>query len=142
MALTIRPAGPQDFDLIAVLRSELWPDGTVAEHRVELDDSDETMFLAEDGEAAGFAAVSIRTDYVNGCDTSPVAFVEGLYVREPFRRQGVARALVAAIEVWAREQGLTELGSDALIENLTSHQMHAALDFEETERVVYFRKAL
>lgn len=142
MALTVRPAGPGDFDLIAVFRSELWPDGTVAEHRAELDESEEAMFLVEDGAPVGFAAVSIRTDYVNGCDTSPVAFVEGAYVREPYRRKGAARALLVAVEAWARAQGLTELGSDALLDNLASHQMHEALGFEETERVVYFRKAL
>jgi aminoglycoside 6'-N-acetyltransferase I len=90
----------------------------------------------------GFAEAAIRRDYVNGCETSPVAFVEGIHVVPEHRRQGVAGALIAAVEQWARDQGLRELASDALIENSQSHAMHRALGFSETERVVYFRKAL
>ena len=52
------------------------------------------------------------------------------------------RALVAAVELWTREQGCTELASDALLDNEASHRAHAACGFEETERVVYFRKHL
>ena len=37
-------------------------------------------------------------DYVNGCTTSPVGFLEGLYVAAAARRQGVARALCDAAE--------------------------------------------
>jgi aminoglycoside 6'-N-acetyltransferase I len=37
---------------------------------------------------------------------------------------------------------LRELASDALLDNNGSHAMHEALGFTETERVVYFRKAL
>jgi aminoglycoside 6'-N-acetyltransferase I len=46
------------------------------------------------------------------------------------------------VEAWARALGFTELGSDALIDNLASHAFHAALGFEERERVVAFRKRL
>ncbi len=73
---------------------------------------------------------------------SPVAFVEGIYVVEAARGQGVARALVGAVEAWAGARGLSELASDALLDNTDSHAMHQALGFAETERVVYFRKAL
>ena len=99
--------------------------------------------MAKDGAAlTGFAEASVRRDYVNGCATSPVAFVEGLYVVPQQRRLGVARALVAAIEDWALARGLSELASDALLESRPSHAMHEALGLRETERVVYFRKAL
>jgi len=94
------------------------------------------------GGVVGFAEASIRRDYVNGCETSPVAFVEGLYVTPHHRHGGVARALVAAVERWAKAQGLRELASDAMLDNEQSHAMHRALGFSETERVVYFRKAL
>jgi len=133
----------------ATLRAELWSDGTHEEHRefaaVAIEDSTRlAAFLArdDDGNALGFAEVSLRFDYVNGCSTSPVGFLEGLYVREPARRGGIARGLVAAIEHWARERGCTELASDALLENETAHRAHRAIGFAETERVVFFRKAL
>ena len=54
----------------------------------------------------------------------------------------VARALIAGVTKWAKDQGVTELASDALLDNEASHAMHKALGFCETERVVYFRKGL
>ena len=50
--------------------------------------------------------------------------------------------LSAAVEAWTREHECTELGADALIDNAASHAAHAACGFEETERVVYCRRAL
>src|SRR5205814_1792245 len=94
------------------------------------------------GTAVGLVEVAIRTDYVNGTESSPVAFLEGIYVVPEARRSGVARQLVAEAERWARSVGCTELASDAQLENTESHTMHAALGFVETERVVYFKKAL
>jgi aminoglycoside 6'-N-acetyltransferase I len=79
---------------------------------------------------------------VNGCDTSPVAFLEGIYVRPNWRRRGIARRLCEAVEDWAGAMGCLELASDALLENNASHQMHTELGFEETERVVFYRKPL
>lgn len=84
----------------------------------------------------------MRHDYVNGTSSSAVAFLEGIYVHPSWRRHGVARALVAAVMNWGRSQGCGELASDALLENTSSHLMHEALGFEETERVVYFRMSL
>jgi len=54
----------------------------------------------------------------------------------------VARALLGVVTDWARAHGCIELASDALLENTASHAMHAALGFEETERVVFFCKPL
>lgn len=94
------------------------------------------------GEPQGLVEVALRSDYVNGTDSSPVGFLEGLYVDPHFRRQGIARQLVRAAEQWAQEQGCSEMASDAMLENTASHAMHASLGFEETERVVYFRKPI
>ncbi|MDP9762202.1 aminoglycoside 6'-N-acetyltransferase I [Agrobacterium sp. SORGH_AS 745] len=130
----------------SLLRHRLWPDASLAEHRAELQNlsDNDAGFIAYDlvGMAIGFADVSLRRDYVNGCDTSPVAFLEGVYVEEKFRGQGVAAALIAEVTRWAISKGVSELASDADIANVDSHRMHAALGFEETERVVYFRKLL
>jgi len=97
---------------------------------------------APDGFAVGFVEASQRVDYVNGTSTSPVAFLEGLYVEPTARRKGLARALVAEVERWAAAQGCSELASDSPIESVMAHATHKALEFEETERVVYFRRAV
>jgi aminoglycoside 6'-N-acetyltransferase I len=91
--------------------------------------------------AVAFAEVSLRP-YVNGCKSSPVAFLEGLYVDPAWRLQGVARELVRAAEAWGRRAGCAEFASDIHLENHISHATHLALGFAETERVIYFRKAL
>ncbi len=139
---------PSDVDWLE-MRGELWPRLDAGQHQAELESfvGDPSRFVAflalsPDGRGIGFAEVSLRSDYVNGCETTPVTFLEGIYVRHEFRRQGVARLLCEAAERWGQSKGCTELGSDALIDNSVSHEMHRHLGFRETERVVYFRKNL
>ena len=95
----------------------------------------------ENGTPVGFMELGTRP-YAEGCLTSPVAYVEGLFVMPERRLQGVARLLIAEAETWARAQGLTELASDALIDNEGSIAMHKALGFAEVERIVCLRKSL
>ena len=89
----------------------------------------------------GFAELSRRT-YAEGCETSPVAFLEGWYVAPDRRRQGIGRALVVAAEGWARELGCREFASDALADNTVSRDSHQALGFEEVAIIRCFRKEL
>jgi aminoglycoside 6'-N-acetyltransferase I len=131
------------------MRQALWPEMTEEENLSETeamltDDSRFFVRIAVDTEGgpAGFAEASLRRDYVNGCVTSPVVFLEGIYVEPRARRQGVADALVDAVGAWGRKLGCKEMASDALLENNDSHAMHRGLGFEETERVVCFRKNL
>jgi len=101
------------------------------------------QFVAYEGSrAVGLAEAALRRDYVNGAESSPVAFLEGLYVTPAERGKGIARSLVQEVMRWARERGCTELASDALLDNTASHAVHRALGFEETERVVFFRRRL
>ena len=140
------PRGSTDSVWLA-LRSALWPEVPEAEHLSGMADAIARchyvrLALASGASGLGFVEASKRVDYVNGTSSSPVAFVEGLYVVPDARRQGVARALVESVVNWALDEGCTELASDALIDNGTAHAAHRALGFEETERVVYFRRAL
>jgi len=131
------------------LRRELWPDTTVEEHREEM-----RSFLAEPQryvqyivrsqgqQALGFAEASLRYDYVAGTRSSPVCFLEGLYVVPDARRQGIARLLVHAVVAWGAQRGCTELASDTEIENTLSQWVHRRLGFRETERIVCFNMPL
>lgn len=145
----VRMASEEDIEAWAALRHQLWPELDVEGHRAEIlealmepDRLVAFFCLDSAGRSVGLAEASIRSDYVNGCETSPVAFLEGIIVDPAVRRQGAAALLVTAVGDWARGQGLTELASDAELHNTVSHAMHAALGFEETERVVYFRRPL
>ncbi|MBV8636773.1 MAG: GNAT family N-acetyltransferase [Candidatus Eremiobacteraeota bacterium] len=144
--MTIERVDASSLHAWHAMRPLLWP-------REPLDDLEEAAkmlerphlltIVARDGNRiAGFAEASIRRDYVNGCETSPVVFLEGIYVLPGHRKRGIARALSDAVAAWGRKAGCTEFASDALVENTDSHAMHCALGFEETERVVYFRKLL
>jgi aminoglycoside 6'-N-acetyltransferase I len=145
--LTVRRAQTTDRVEHARMRAALWPDEDPQELASELDaflaDPTQVAFVAERGEGGlcGFTEASVRR-YANSNDESPCAFLEGWWVDADVRRTGIGRALVAAVEDWARAQGFTELGSDALLDNTLSHQAHHALGFEERERVIYFRKWL
>ena len=131
------------------LRLALWTDATADEHRgymaIALAQPErflQLMMYDENRQPVGFIEGSIRGDYVNGTESSPVGFVEGVFVVPAWRRRGVARQLYAAIADWARARGCRELASDALIDNEASQRAHRALGFRETERVVYFTKEL
>ncbi|MFM9327516.1 aminoglycoside 6'-N-acetyltransferase [Paenibacillus mesotrionivorans] len=101
----------------------------------------ETGFLCmQDGQAVGFMNISVRQDYVNGTDSSPVAFLEAIYVLPEWRRRGVARQLIARAEQFARDKGLAQLASDCLQDNTLSQAFHHNSGFRETERVIYFVK--
>lgn len=147
----IRPPAARDVAAWAAMRGRLWPDADAAELVAEAqvflagDGSSllDAVFLAEDDAArpVGFIELHIRA-FVDGCDSMPVPHVEGWYVEPSARRAGTGRELMRAAETWARARGFTELGSDALVENETSHRAHAGCGFAETERLVMFRKPL
>jgi aminoglycoside 6'-N-acetyltransferase I len=128
------------------MRAQSWPHTSAQEHAREaetllIDPAKYGVALAmQAGQAQGFIELSVRTDYVNGCDASPVAFIEALWTDPAARGHGVARALVDYALEWARARKLTELASDTPLDNTQSQHAHQALGFEETERVVYYRQ--
>ena len=147
--LTVRSATPADAADWLRLRQALWPDDADS-HAREIGayfsggvrDPLEVLLAVDDaGAAIGLAELSIRNHAEDG-ETDHVGYLEGWYVEPAARRRGVGRALVAAAEAWARAQGCTEFGSDALIDNEVSAAAHLALGFEETAQIRCFRKTL
>lgn len=132
------------------LRERLWPEepkeDLASGVEVILDDPRRNaVFVARlhesGGELVGFVEAALR-DWAEGCRTRPVGCIEGWYVAPEHRRRGLGRRLIEAAEQWARSRGCTEMGSDAEIANTLSHRAHAALGYEEVERVVSFAKRL
>jgi aminoglycoside 6'-N-acetyltransferase I len=129
------------------MRNALWP-GSLADHDVETQRyfaraaKPPLTFIAElDGRAVGFLELELRS-YAPGCESRPVPFIEGWYVDPEHQRRGIGRALVKAAEAWALANGYAEIASDIELENATSHAAHLALGFEETDRIISFRRAL
>ncbi len=148
--MSIRIANASDIHGWLDLRAQLWADTSRAVHRDEaramLAKSPDTciafLHVAGGSEIRAFAEAALRFDHVNGCETSPVAFLEGIFVTPDDRGGGIGKQLLNSVHAWARERGCTELASDAHVDNVASHAFHVSLGFEETERVVYFRKVI
>jgi aminoglycoside 6'-N-acetyltransferase I len=154
---TIRPAQAADRGRWLELRTRLWPDHSrrdlerqVDEHlrggakrRSQWPTLPFTVFLATSprGRVIGFLEVDLRP-YADGCESSPVGYLEGWYVVPSYRRRGIGRALVRAAETWARRLGCHEMASDALLNNGLSHRAHRAVGYVEVERQVLFHRTL
>jgi aminoglycoside 6'-N-acetyltransferase I len=145
--MVIRPAGVDDVAAWSHLRAALWPSASAEEHLAEVQDllegRHEETFLAElDGQTVGLAEVSLRHEYVSGCETSPVGFLEGLFVEPAYRGRGIARSLVIAAEAWARSHGCSEFASDADEHNEAGQAFHRATGFAEADRLVCYVKRI
>jgi len=149
----IREARASDCRRLAELRAALWPDASAEEHEQEvatlLDGAvpfplPSIQFVAEaaGGQLIGFLEVGLRS-HADGCDPAhPVGFIEGWYVEDSWRRQGIGGLLVAAAEDWARSQGCIEMASDTWIDHELSQRAHTALGYQEVDRCVHYRKPL
>jgi aminoglycoside 6'-N-acetyltransferase I len=148
-ALLIRPAEPADASVWQRMRESLWPDGC-GDHARDIatyfsgprtNPLEVLLACLGSGAPIGFVELSIRP-YAEGCTTDRVAFVEGWFVEPGHRGRGAGAALMAAAEEWGRAGKCSELASDTQLANEASIAAHNALGFEETERLVCFRKSL
>ena len=143
----IRKAEKKDLEALTLLVRKLWPGHSEAEIAEEmaalLQKEDAAVFLLCCGEeTAGFAQCGLRRDYVEGTSSSPVGYLEGIYVDEPARGRGAARQLLHACENWARDRGCREFASDCELDNETSRLFHLAAGFEEANRIICFTRKL
>ncbi|HEY6466549.1 MAG TPA: GNAT family N-acetyltransferase [Candidatus Acidoferrales bacterium] len=153
MAETIRRAQLADKAELAKLRALLWPEINPTDNLAEIghfftastsNALPTTVFVSQhdSGELTGFIEVGLRS-HADGCDTArPVGFIEGWFVCESSRNQGIGKQLMRSAEDWARAHGCAEMASDALIDNLRSQRAHEAAGFEIVDRCVHFRKRL
>jgi aminoglycoside 6'-N-acetyltransferase I len=146
----IRLAQPSDCTQLARLREALWPDSSIEEHILELSQGKASLTVpainlvaeATDGKLVGFLEVGLRS-HADGCDLSrPIGFIEGWYVAEDRRHQGIGRKLLIAAEDWARSQGCAEMASDTPIDNKVSQLVHEALGYLVVDRCVHYRRPL
>lgn len=143
----IKIAEDKDLEVLACVAIKLWSshtvDDLVDEFRGLMKGCNCVFFIAYVGDVAvGFSQCAKRLDYVEGCKTSPVGYLEGVYLDKDYRRQGIAGQLLAACEDWARGQGCREFASDCEADNLTSLDFHLASGFVEANRVICLTKML
>lgn len=144
--VTIRELRGTDKDLWLGMYRKLWPEHSDQALLAEIErigaSSKRSAFVAEmDGLALGFVEYALR-DYANGCNSQPVPFLEGVWVDDAYRGHGIAKALIDYLIKRAEQAGFTEFGSDVELSNYSSQLMHERLGFEQTEKVIYYRKVL
>ena len=143
----IQKATKNDIGIIANLAVLMWTEPSVddlaAEFSELLSREDAQIFLKyEDGVPVGFAQCQLRHDYVEGTETTPVGYLEGIFVKEHCRNKGYAKELLNECETWAREKGCKEFASDCELDNDGSFQFHKAMNFKEANRIICFTKKL
>ncbi len=143
----IRKAEKNDIKALASLANIMWTNHTedeLAEDFAEIISQDSSVVLLKTVNDApvGFAQCTLRNDYVEGTHTSPVGYLEGIFIEEKHRKKGYAKELLKECENWARKKGCTEFASDCELDNKNSLAFHKALKFTEANRIICFTKKL
>ena len=143
----VRKATLQDSCILAQMAVQMWDSHTAesleAEFTETLNAKNAAFFIVyEEDSPAGFAQCSLRTDYVEGTESSPVGYLEGIFVQSEHRHKGYAGELLRACEAWAKEMGCREFASDCELSNTNSLQFHLAMGFDEANRIICFTKRI
>ncbi len=143
----IKKAIPTDCKTLATLAIKMWDSHTIQELTENFADTinskNAVYFLKySDNKPVGFAQCSLRHDYVEGTNSSPVGYLEGIFVEEAYRTKGYAIELLKTCEEWAKGMGCTEFASDCELQNAQSLSFHLAAGFKETNRIICFKKSI
>ena len=143
----VKAAGMEDLDAVAHLAVLLWPEHTFDALKNEMQALIRSkhaviaLYVFQNS-AVGFAQCQLRHDYVEGTSSSPVGYLEGIFVDASHHGRGIAKELMQYCEEWARGHGCMEFGSDCEIENTQSLQFHLKAGFTEANRIICFSKKL
>ena len=147
MVKLIRKATLEDVPQLVSLAIQMWKSHTVedltkifCEH---IRKGKNIIFLAISEEhIVGFAQCGLRFDYVEGTDSSPVGYLEGIFVLEEYKKRGYAKELLGECQNWAKDQGCLEFASDCELDNEDSLKFHLKMGFAEANRIICFTKRL
>ena len=89
------------------------------------------MVATDGGEVVGLATVHLRHALNHA---APLAQLSLLVVDERVRGRGVGRALVAAAEAWAREQGCHRMIVTTALQRSDAHAFYERIGYAHTGR--------
>ena len=143
----VQKARKEDLEILASLAVLMWNSHSVSELMAEFSgiiSNDKSQFFLkyETDIPIGFAQCQLRYDYVEGTTTTPVGYLEGIFIKDCYRNKGHAKELLSECEAWAKENGCKEFASDCEINNINSFQFHKAMNFTEANRIICFTKKL
>jgi Acetyltransferases len=136
----IRKATKEDVACIAEMASMMWDsylEELIEEFGAVLDNEECAIYLYQTGNMPiGFAQCGLRHDYVEGTESSSVGYLEGIFIREDYRRKGYAKNLLVECEKWAKQKGCSEFASDCELDNDASLAFHINMGFTEANREI------
>ena len=143
----VQKARKEDLKILANLAVLMWDSHSVSELMAEFSEiisNGKSQFFLKYGNdiPIGFAQCQLRYDYVEGTTTTPVGYLEGVFIKDGYRNKGYAKELLSECEAWAKENGCKEFASDCEINNIDSFQFHKAMNFTEANRIICFTKEL
>lgn len=143
----IKTATDTDCNLLAEMAIQMWDSASLAELKSDFSEivssSTAVCFIKYlEDVPIGFAQCSLRNDYVEGTSSSPVGYLEGVFVKEEHRNNGYAKELLIACEKWAKTKGCSEFASDCELTNINSLKFHLSTGFDEVNRIVCFSKGI
>lgn len=142
----VRKATREDVVCIAEMALMMWDshlEELTEEFEMALYNEECAIYLYQiDNMPIGFAQCGLRHDYVEGTESSPVGYLEGIFIQEDYRRKGYAKALAAECEKWARQMGCSEFASDCELDNDASLAFHMKMGFTEAGRIICFTKPI
>ena len=143
----VKRAGIEEAGELAGLAVQMWtdhdPEDLTEEFRKLVMNDEAACFIKyADGRPIGFSQCQLRHDYVEGTGSSPVGYIEGIFVSDGYRKKGYAAELLSECEKWVKEKGCTEFASDCEHDNADGFRFHMSLGFEEANRIICFRKDL
>ena len=143
----IKRAKAEDAGELAKLAIQMWTDHHPEDlekefSRLAMNDEAACFIKFVDEKPIAFAQCQLRHDYVEGTKSSPVGYLEGIFVSDGYRTRGYAAELLSECERWAKEKGCTEFASDCEFDNADSIRFHISSGFEEVYQIICFRKDL
>lgn len=132
---------------ITKLALKLWPehdfDELEKEYQEIIQNENNAIFLCYDNnKPIGFCQCGLRFDYVEGTSTSPVLYLEAIYIEEEYRKQGYAKKLINRCIELGKSKNIKEFASDCEINNIDSYLFHLKLGFIEANRIICFTKKI
>lgn len=143
----IKKAEIMDSSTLAHMAVKMWQDSSVSQLQEEFkeiigNDNAVVFIKLVDEKTVGFSQCQLRFDYVEGTQTSPVGYLEGIFILEEYRHKGYAKELLNACEKWVKDKNCSEFASDCELDNYNSYKFHMSVGFTEANRIICFKKEL
>lgn len=138
-------AGIESIETVLNLAVKLYADSSYNSLQKEFQhillNDDKAVFLYNMAEKPiGFAYCSLRYDYVEGSSSSPVGYLEGIYIDEKYRKKGYAKELLKECEKWSLNNKCNEFASDCQLDNIDSRLFHEKTGFKIAGEIICFIK--